>query len=136
MLVVSVFLAASCGKSYSEKQINKETATRGNIKIAVDEAYQLLADSEIAVFENIYKYANITPINASEDSILKLFLADSVRLMITSRKLTANEEAYLKDKLIIPRTTQIAWDAVAFVVNKSNPDTKIRYNTTEGYFCR
>ena len=54
--------------------------------------------------------------------------------MITSRKLTANEEAYLTDKHIIARTTQVAWDAVAFVVNKSNPDTEIRYNTLQDIF--
>jgi phosphate transport system substrate-binding protein len=125
--VLAVFLTVAC-KSFSSKQINKETPTRGDIKIAVDESYQLLADSEIAVFENMYRYARITPLNASEDSILKLFMADSVRLMITSRKLTVNEEAYLKENLIIPRTTNIAWDAVAFIVNKSNPDSLIRYN--------
>jgi phosphate transport system substrate-binding protein len=127
LLLLAVVMAASC-KSSGKRQLNQETTTRGNIKIAVDESYQLLADSELAVFESLYKYANITPINASEDSILKLFMADSVRLMITSRKLTANEEAYLKDKLIIPRTTQIAWDAVAFVVSKSNSDSLIRYS--------
>ncbi len=134
LLVLAVFLAVSCGKSYSEKQINKETATRGKIKIAVDEAYQLLVDSEIVVFENIYHYADITAINASEDSIVKLFLADSIRVMITSRKLTSNEEEYLKSKLIIPRTTQIAWDAIAFVINKSNPNNEIRYNTLNEIF--
>ncbi len=133
LLAVSFILVASC-KNYSQNQINKETPTRGNIKIGVDEAYQLLADSEIAVFENIYPYAHITPISASEDSILKLFMADSVRLMITSRKLTSNEEAYLKENQIIPRTTHIAWDAIAFVINKSNPDRKIRYNTIHNIF--
>jgi len=132
-LALSMLLLTSC-KEYSQKQINRETATRGDIKIAVDEAYQLLADSEIVFFENVYKYANITSINASEDSILKLFMADSVRLMITSRKLTPHEEAFLKDKLIIARTTHIAWDAVAFVVNKSNPDRKLRYNTLRDIF--
>ena len=133
LLLFSVMLMATC-KSYSEKQISKETATRGNIRIAVDESFQLLADSEITAFEGLYKYANIRPLNASEDSVLKLFLADSVRLMITSRKLTANEEAYLKDNLIIPRTTLIAWDGIAFVINKSNPDSLIRYNTLRDIF--
>jgi phosphate transport system substrate-binding protein len=133
MLMLSLFFAASC-TNYSEKQINKESVTRGNIKIAVDEAYQLLADSEIVVFESLYKYANITAINASEDSILKLYMADSVRLMITSRKLTSNEEAFLRDNLIIARTTRIAWDAIAFVVNKSNPDKNLRYNTIRDIF--
>jgi phosphate transport system substrate-binding protein len=133
LLVLSVLLV-TCGKSYNEKQINKETPTRGNIQIGVDEAYKLIVDSEIVVFESIYKYAHIKSINASEDSILKLFLADSVRLMITSRKLTANEEAFLKDKLTIVRTTPIAWDAIAFVVNKSNPDRKIRYDALKDIF--
>jgi phosphate transport system substrate-binding protein len=125
--VLAIFLMISCKPSGSKK-INKETPTNGDIKIAVDESYQLIAGSEIAVFENLYKNANINPINASEDSILKLFFADSVRLMITSRKLTENEEAYLKENLIVPRTTHIAWDAVAFLVNRSNPDSLIRYN--------
>lgn len=133
LLIFSGILVLSC-KEYSQKQINIETATRGDIKIAVDEAYTLLVDSEIAVFENLYKYANVTPVTASEDSVLQLFLADSVRLMITSRKLTDNEEAYLKSQLIIPRTTQIAFDGIAFVVNTKNPDNKIRYNTIMDMF--
>lgn len=132
MLMLSLFFA-SC-TDYSAKQISKESVTRGNIKIAVDEAYQLLADSELVVFESLYKYANITAINASEDSILKLFMADSVRLMITNRKLTSNEEAFLRDNLIVARTTHIAWDAIAFVVHKSNPDKNLRYNNIQDIF--
>ncbi|HJZ38810.1 MAG TPA: substrate-binding domain-containing protein [Bacteroidales bacterium] len=130
IIVIAFFSCTSrpAGQSY------KETATRGDIKIAVDEAYQLLADSQITTFEALYKYANIAPIYASEDSILKLFLEDSVRLMITNRELTANELAYLKEKLIIPRTTKIAYDAIAFILNKSNSDTLIRYNTLRDIF--
>jgi phosphate transport system substrate-binding protein len=125
-------LIAGCNRS--NNPADTETTTRGHISIAVDNAYELLADTEIATFESLYKYSNIKPIYASEDSILKLFLEDSVRLMITSRKLTQNEEAYLKEKLIIPRTTQIAWDALAFIVNKSNPDTQFKYNTLKDIF--
>lgn len=125
-LILPLVWAVSC-ISYNEKQLSKETSTRGNIKIAVDESYKLLADSQIATFTSLYKYAHVTSINVSEDSVLSLFLADSVRLMITSRKLSANEEAYLKDKRINPRTTHIAWDGVAFLVNKANPDSFIRY---------
>jgi phosphate transport system substrate-binding protein len=128
VLMVSLILAVSC-KSYSEKVTLQEAATRGDIKISVDESYELLVDSQISTFTSLYKHAHITPINASEDSVLRLFLADSVRLMITSRKLSPNEEAYLKEKLIVPRTTQIAWDGVAFLVNKANPDSFIQYNT-------
>lgn len=133
LLTALVVLVAAC-KQTPKNPADKETPTRGNIRIAVDDAYRLLADTEIAAFEGTYKYANITPVFAAEDSILQLFLADSVRLMITSRKLTENEEAFLKEKLIIARTTQIAWDGLAFVVNRSNPDSFIRYTELKGIF--
>lgn len=133
LMALSLLFAVSC-KDYSQNQINKETATRGDIKIAVDEAYKLMVEAEVEVFENLYKYANITSIMASEDSVLSLFMADSVRLMITSRNLTTNEENFLKEKLVIPRTTLIAWDAVAFVINKSNPNSKLRYNMIREIF--
>ena len=63
-LLFTIILLVSC-RSRGVNQINQETTTRGNIKIAVDEAYQLLADSEITTFEGLYRYANITPIYAS-----------------------------------------------------------------------
>lgn len=127
VLVLTVLIMAC--KSYSERVATLETATMGNIKIGVDESYQLLVDSQLAVFESTYKYAHIEPVYASEDSILKLFMADSIRLMITSRQLTDNEKEYLVSHSLNPRTTHIAWDAVTFVVNRSNPDINIRYNT-------
>jgi phosphate transport system substrate-binding protein len=131
ILLLAVF-ATGCNRGTSH--VTNETTTRGDIKIGVDDAYQLLADSEIATFQSLYKYSKINPIHATEDSVLKLFLADSIRLMITSRKLTPNEEAYLKEKLIIPRTTQIAWDALAFIANKSNPDSGFSYNELKDIF--
>jgi len=128
-----VLLVAGCHQT-PQNPADTETPTRGHIRIAVDDAYRLLADAEIEAFEGTYKYANITPLYAAEDSILQLLLADSVRLMITSRKLTANEEAFLKEKLIIARTTHIAWDALAFVVNRSNRDSFIRYTQLRDIF--
>ncbi|MDP3644248.1 MAG: substrate-binding domain-containing protein [Bacteroidota bacterium] len=116
------------------KKFTDETPTRGNIKIAVDESYQLLADTELFTFHSLYKDAKVAPVYLSGDSILKLFLDDSVRVIITSSKLTDNEVAYLRGKSIIPRTTKIAYDALAFIVNKSNADSLIRYNTLKDIF--
>jgi phosphate transport system substrate-binding protein len=116
------------------KKFTDETPTRGNIKIAVDDSYQLLTDAELYTFCSIYKYAQVNPLYLPGDSVLKLFLDDSVKVIVTSRKLTENEEAYLNGKSIIPRTTKIAQDALAFIVNKSNPDTLIRYNSIKDIF--
>lgn len=123
-----------CSCKMTPKKFTDETPTRGSIKIAVDESYQLLADAELSTFQSIYKDAKVTPLYLSGDSILKLFLEDSVRVIITSTKLTDNQVAYLRGKAIIPRTTKIAYDALAFIVNKSNPDSLIRYNTLRDIF--
>jgi phosphate transport system substrate-binding protein len=116
------------------KKYTGETPTGGNVKIAFDESYQLLADAELYTFQSLYTNATINPIFASEDSILSLFLKDSVRVIFTSRKLTENEDAYLKSKSFVPRTTRVAYDALAFIVNKSNNDSLIRYNTIKDIF--
>ncbi len=111
-----------------------ETPTRGKVKVAVDESYQLLAEAELYTFSSIYKDAQVKLIYLPGDSILKLFLDDSVKVIVTSRVLTDNETEYLRGKSIIARTTKIAHDAVAFIVNKSNPDTLIRYNALKDIF--
>jgi len=128
--VIAMFY--SC--TMTPKKFTDETPTRGNIKIAVDESYQLLADAELYTFQSIYKDAKVSPVYLPGDSILKLFLKDSIRVIITSSKLSENEEAYLHGKSIIPKTTRIAYDALAFIVNKSNTDHLIRYNTLKDIF--
>ena len=54
--------------------------------------------------------------------------------MVTSRKLTTDEEQFLKSKQIIPRTTTIAFDALALIVNNKNKDTLLRYNQIKDIF--
>jgi len=127
-----ITLIFSC--KMTPKKFTDETPTRGSIKIAVDESYQLLTDAELFTFQSLYKDAKVAPIYSSGDSILKLFLDDSVRVIITSSKLTENEIAYLRGKSIIARTTKIAYDALAFIINKSNADQQIRYNTLKDIF--
>ena len=61
-------------------------------------------------------------------------MSDSIRLMITSRKLTTEEEAFLKSKQIYPRSTTIAYDAVAFITNRKNKDSLLRYNAIRDIF--
>lgn len=131
-LIGAFALLFSC--KMTPKKFTDETPTRGTIKIAVDESYQLLTDAELFTFESLYKDAKVTPTYASGDSILKLFLDDSVRVIITSSKLTDNEVAYLRGKSIIARTTKIAYDALTFIVNKENTNQNMRYNTLKDIF--
>jgi phosphate transport system substrate-binding protein len=108
--------------------LKEETPTRGKIKIAIDESFSLLGDAELYTFQSLYTNAHVTPIYKPELGILDEFMNDSVRLIITTRKLTANELSYLKGKLSYPVTSSIAYDAVAFIINPKNNDSLIRYN--------
>lgn len=131
-LIWLIVLLFSCNTT--PKKFTDETPTRGKVKIAVDESYQLLVDTELYTFLSLYKDAQVKPVYLPQDSILKLFLDDSVKVIITSRQLTENEVAYLLGKSIIARTTRIANDALAFIINKSNPDTLIRYDALKDIF--
>ena len=133
-LILALALAVFYSCHMTPQKFTDETPTRGTIKIAVDESYQLLADAELYTFQSTYKDAKVTPCIYRKIVLVKLFLKDSVKVIITSRKLTDNEEAYLKGKSFVPRTTKIAYDALAFIVNKSNPELQIRYNTLKDIF--
>jgi phosphate transport system substrate-binding protein len=111
-----------------------ETPTRGNIKIGVDESFTLLAEAELYVFQTIYRNAHITPLYKPELDVRDDFMNDSIRMMITARKLTEEEVEFLKTKLINARTTTIAYDGLAFVVNNRNRDSMLIYNEVKDIF--
>jgi len=130
-LMILLFFA-SCGEG--SKGTQTDTATSGRIKVAIDESYRLLLDTEVYTFEAIYKGSKIDTIYGNEADIISLFMKDSVPLMIVNRKLSADEEKYLNSRQFIPKTTLIAYDGVVFIVNLENPDTNLFYDKIEGVF--
>lgn len=133
VLIFGIFCFVSC--NYDPKAgLKEETATRGNIKIGVDESFTLLSEAHLAVFHSFYENAHITPLYKPELDILNDFLHDSIRLMVTSRKLTTDEEAYFKNRNIYPVTVAIAYDGVAFIINRKNKDSLIQYEAIKGIF--
>lgn len=129
LLLISLF---SC-RGGSQQEI-KETTTSGNIKIAVDESFQPLLDTEIFTFTHLYKYARITPMYKPEYDVINDFMNDSVRVMVTSKKLSDAQIQELRDSLFVARTTTFAYDALAFITNKQNPDTLLRYSELQDIF--
>jgi phosphate transport system substrate-binding protein len=130
-LAVLLFFTA-CGGGNQEKQVDNQTS--GRIKVAIDDSYRLLMDTEIYTFEAIYKYAKIDTVYGNEADIIDLFMKDSVPLIVVSRKLTDQEEKYLRARQYIPKTTLIAFDGLVFIVNPLNPDTSVFYDKIEGIF--
>jgi phosphate transport system substrate-binding protein len=111
-----------------------ETPTRGKIKISVDESFQPLLDGEVFTFTHLYTGAHITPQYKPEYDVINDFMNDSVRVIVTSKKLSDYQIQYLRDTLVIARTTTYAYDALAIVSNKQNKDTLVKYNTIKDIF--
>lgn len=127
-----IIFLASCGGGGGKKPI--DTPTSGSIKVAIDESYRLLLDAEVYAFEADYKNARIDTLYKTEVDVIQDFLNDTAPLMIVNRKLSPEQEQYLKDRSYFPKTTKIAYDAVAFIVNRDNPDTSFLYQKIREIF--
>jgi len=129
--VIFLFFLSGCGHP---GQKDMDTPTSGTVKVGVDESYRLFMEAEVYTFEALYKYANIDIFYKTEADVINDFMNDSVPLIIVNRKLTEKQEAYLKSAQYIPKTTLIAHDAVALIVNRENPDSNLFYQTVREIF--
>jgi phosphate transport system substrate-binding protein len=123
---------ASC--SGGGKSALPETPTRGNIKIIADESFQPLIETEVYTFTHLYTNAKIKAEYKPEFDVINDFMNDSVKVIVTSKKLTDAQIQYLRDTLVIARTTTFAYDALALVTNRENKDSLMKYNSVKDIF--
>jgi len=127
-----LFVMTSCRTG--GPKVLPETPTSGNIKISVDESFQPVIDAEVFTFTSLYQRARVKPEYKPEYDVVNDFMNDSVKVIVSSRKLSDNQIQYLRDNLIIARTITFAYDAIALVTSKENPDTLINYNSVREIF--
>jgi len=132
MLMSFILILSSC-RNEGPKVLD-ETPTRGNIKITVDESFQPLLDTEVFTFTHLYTSANITAQYKPEYDVIEDYMNDSVKVIVSSKKLTDYQIQYLRESQVIARTTTFAWDALALVTHRSNPDTLINYDVIRDIF--
>jgi len=101
----------------------KETSTRGNIKIAVDESFMPVLNQELHVFDSSYPEAHITAAFKTEKECFEDLYKDSARLIVVSRDLTPAEKTAYQNNDIGFKSLGIAMDAIAVVVNPASPDS-------------
>ena len=123
---------ASCGGM--GKTATNETPTRGNIRILSDESFQPLIETEVFTFTHLYTGAKIKPVYKPEFDVINDFMNDSVKVIVTSKKLSDYQIQYLRDTQIIARTSAFAYDALAIITNLDNRDTLLKYNTVKDIF--
>jgi phosphate transport system substrate-binding protein len=112
----------------------QEGPTRGDIKITADESFKPLIDAEVYTFTRLYINAKIKAQYKPEVDVINDFMHDSIKVIVTSKKLTEDQIQYLRDSLIIARTVTFAYDGLALVTNKQNKDTLLKYDQVKDIF--
>ena len=125
-LAVILVLVSACQSK--PKDGLTDTYTSGVIAIAADESFQPIVQEEVDVFEGVFPLAGIVPRYVTEVEAVNLLLKDSLRLAITSRRLTPEEMNSFNSRKFFPQEIKIATDGLALITNKDNPDTLITVN--------
>lgn len=123
LFLVSVFVLGACKQK--PKDGRTDTYTTGTVAIAADESFQPIVQEEIDVFEALYPMADIVPHYVTEVEAVNLLLKDSLRLAITSRRLTPEEKYSFNSRKFFPQEIKIATDGLALITNLENPDSLI-----------
>ncbi len=121
----SLFLAGSLLLSACNEKSGGPTDTpnSGSISISVDETYRPVIEQQLHVFDSSYPDAHIQVAYKSEAECIKDYLSGKVRLILVTRELNAEERKYCEAKNIVPKSGELARDAVAIILNRENADT-------------
>jgi phosphate transport system substrate-binding protein len=122
-LALVLLFSYSC--SQGGKITRTDTPTSGIGEITVDECFAPIVQEQIDVFESLNRDAAIIPVYTNEAQAFRLFMDDSIRVIVAARDLTANERRIIKDRKQTARSQRYATDAIALIVNKANKDTLI-----------
>jgi phosphate transport system substrate-binding protein len=116
-----LLLIVCCAK---KEQKMEQTIIKGTTSILVDESLLPIIEDQKEVFESYYD-AKINLVSNSESEVLNSLIRQESGIAVLTRELSDNEKKQFEQKKIIPRTTKIAIDAIAFIANKNNTDTLI-----------
>ncbi|MFM8431185.1 MAG: PstS family phosphate ABC transporter substrate-binding protein [Bacteroidota bacterium] len=123
-----VFFLFGISCNSPEKKGYDDTPTSGSVQILADECHQPLVDVELDTFMKLYKYAIVRPTYLPEQQVFdKLLHNDTFRVAVVSRELNEQEKKHFESISYYPRTTKVAVDALALILNPANPDTQLTY---------
>jgi phosphate transport system substrate-binding protein len=121
-VILGFIFISGCQNGAADKET--DTRTSGTIYISSDESFKPAIDSQVKVFEDRYPDAHIIVQYKPEAECLRDLTVDSIRMVFVTRKLTKDETDYLIDSMHIgPNQMIVARDAIAVIVNKSDPDS-------------
>ncbi|MDE6137250.1 MAG: substrate-binding domain-containing protein [Muribaculaceae bacterium] len=117
------FAAGLSGCLKYEKKANSHTT--GTTTIVCDNTFQNIMQQEIDVFEYQYPEAHILARYATQAEAFDSLMSLNTKTIVASRDISPREREILKGKQRTARSTKIAVDAVALIVNTENPVSKL-----------
>ena len=120
-LALSIGLFPACGGNKPSDDAYKQQARY----FAADESLSPVIDEELDIFNMKNKRDSIYAIYTNEQEAIEKLMNREILLVFTTRALTPKEENFLKAQQYNPRCIPLAYDALALIVNKSNPDSMI-----------
>ena len=122
---LSLVLCLSVACNRKPKNGRTDTYSSGTIKFVSDESFSPIIEEEVGVFQSIYPNAKLIPQYTNELDAVNMLMKEQTCLAITTRRFTKREEQNLKDRRFLPVAVPLAYDGLALIVNKENPDTII-----------
>lgn len=126
-IVVGLTLAsilASCGNNSKKgKDGRTDTYSSGTISFVSDESFSPIIEEEREVFQHDYPDAKVNPIYTNESDGINMLLHGKTWLVFAARDFKPAEKKSLEAQQYMPTSFSIAYDALAFIVNKNNTDT-------------
>ncbi|WP_316819717.1 substrate-binding domain-containing protein [Pedobacter gandavensis] len=124
-LILLLFVFVACKRKPKPEEAVEQSRTTGTVKILVDASFARVLADQIEVFKTDYPKAEFTVIEGNENKILPTFLNDSIRVMISSRMLSPEEDKMYRNRSIVPKTSRFAIDGIALITNAANVDSTI-----------
>jgi len=121
--VICFFLIFGCNEGGSEATL-PDRRDSGTIYVSADESFKPVIDEQVKVYESNNPGARIIVHYKPEADCFRDLGVDSIRMIITTRRLEADETAFVIDSFSLePESMVVAYDAIAVVVNPASPDS-------------
>jgi phosphate transport system substrate-binding protein len=121
--VLVVLFFVSCDSKGSKNAIQDNTE-EGTIRISVDESFKPVIEEQLKVHQSSFPKAHIIASYKSEADCFRDLQNDSTRMIIVARGLNEKEAEFYKSNLSYkPQYAELAYDAVALIVNNNASDS-------------
>lgn len=121
-----VYILSAAGCTSFDKRLKSmpDYADSGTIYVSCDESFKPIVEELVKVYESDHRKTKINVTYKPEAECLDDLLADSVRMIISTRRANEYERAYIIDSFKTDPVSKVtAYDAISVIIHPENPDS-------------